>query len=76
MTLTKRQAGRLGGLATVSRHGRAHMQAIGRKGAAAYWQKYALFPMRQSDFAIIRRDTDEFVASLNGFIPPTTRSQP
>ena len=28
--MTKAEAGRLGGRATVARHGRAHMQAIGR----------------------------------------------
>ena len=31
------QAGRMGGLATLRRHGRGHMQAIGKKGAAALW---------------------------------------
>lgn len=67
--LTKQQAGQLGGRATVARYGRTHMQAIGRKGAATFWQRYILFPMRQNDFAIVRRDTGEFVASLNGYKP-------
>jgi hypothetical protein len=67
--LTKKQAGQLGGRATFARYGRTYMQAIGRKGAATFWQRYTLYPMRQNDFAIVRRDTGEFVASLNGYKP-------
>src|SRR5262249_55520931 len=41
-TVTRRQAGRLGGLQTLSRHGREHMRAIGRAGfnatVARHWQ--------------------------------------
>jgi hypothetical protein len=33
--MTKRESGRLGGLATFEKHGREHMQAIGRKGFKA-----------------------------------------
>jgi general stress protein YciG len=65
-TEARRQAGRLGGLATVARYGKEHMAAIGRKGAAAFWAKYTLFPMQLNDFAIVRRDTGEIVNSLNG----------
>lgn len=30
--MTRREAGRLGGRATVARHGRQHMAALGRRG--------------------------------------------
>jgi hypothetical protein len=33
--MTRQEAGRLGGLATVDRHGRENMAAIGRKGFSA-----------------------------------------
>ena len=33
--MTRSEAGRLGGLRTVERHGREHMSAIGRRGFAA-----------------------------------------
>lgn len=32
--MTKRECGRLGGLATTKKHGKIHMQTIGKKGAA------------------------------------------
>jgi hypothetical protein len=44
--LSKREAGRLGGLATVEKHGREHMRAIGKRGYAAAREKYRFPPGR------------------------------
>lgn len=54
---TKQQAGSKGGRATVARHGREHMQKIGRKGAAVTWQRYRLTPYKQSQFAMVDKET-------------------
>ena len=49
MTMTKREAGRLGGLATVARLGSAHMAAIGRKGFDAYAAKFSFAAGNRKD---------------------------
>ena len=67
--LTKAQAGRLGGLATKARHGRAHFQAAGRKGAATFHQRYRLVPIGLNNFRIEHRDTGRFV----NYVHPPTR---
>lgn len=64
MKHTKRTAGRLGGLKTLERHGRDHMQAIGRRGAQVFWQRYHLVPCELSDFAIVERATGRVVNLL------------
>ena len=66
MGKTKRQAGQLGGRATVARHGREHMQAIGKRGAAELWRRYELRPAGLSDFALIRKSDGALVAYLSG----------
>lgn len=63
---TKQQAGSKGGRVTVARHGREHMQSIGRKGAATFWQRYTFTPAGLNDFAIRRRDNGETIAFLSG----------
>ena len=63
--MTKRDSGRLGGLATVARHGREHMQRIGRRGAAVFWQRYTLRPVDIAAFAIVARATGRPVAITN-----------
>jgi hypothetical protein len=63
--MNKMQAGRLGGLATVARHGSEHMQRIGRRGAAVFWQRYTLRPVAIAAFAIVARDTGRPVALTN-----------
>ena len=63
---TKRQAGRKGGLATVARHGPDHMRQIGKRGARAFWNRYTLRPAGLSDFAIVRRETNEVIAFTSG----------
>lgn len=65
--MTKSQAGRLGGLSTVKRHGKQHMAEIGRKGAEAFHKLYRLEPISMNDFAIIDRATNKpLPRTLNG----------
>ncbi len=64
--MNKQQAGSKGGRVTVQRHGREHMQRIGRKGAATFWKLYRFTPTGLNDFAVIKRDTGEAIAFLSG----------
>lgn len=59
-------AGRLGGLATAQRRGRAWMQEIGRRGAEVFHKRYRLEPFDLSDFAIYDRETGDYINSLKG----------
>lgn len=59
---TKQKAGRLGGLATVKRHGREHMQAIGKRGAETLWRRYRLRPYQLSKWALVDHETGEVKA--------------
>lgn len=60
--LTKAQAGALGGKMTRDRHGRAHFQAAGRKGAAVTWQRYNLVPIGTNEFVMVDRVTGQIKA--------------
>ncbi len=62
MNATKQKAGKLGGLRTVEKHGKEHMQEIGRRGAAATWRKYALMPVDSSGYAMVERSTGKIRA--------------
>lgn len=62
----KARAGRLGGLATVQRYGRAHMASIDRRGAEGLWKRYELRPAGTSDFALVRKSDGAVVAFLSG----------
>lgn len=62
MASNKRQAGSLGGRATVARHGREHMQAIGRRGAAELWRRYELVPAGTSGYALVRKSDKKVIA--------------
>lgn len=62
MNATKQRAGRLGGLATVAKHGRSHMVAIGRRGAATTWQRYNLVPAGVAGWALICRSTGRVIS--------------
>lgn len=53
----KQQAGQRGGLATLAKHGRDHMQRIGRRGASVTWSRYSLAPVNQSQYAMVDRQT-------------------
>ena len=66
--MTKQQAGRKGGQATVQRHGREHMAEIGTRGAAVTWQRYHLSPVGQSGWAMVDRETNEVKTFIN-YIP-------
>ncbi len=63
--MTKRAAGRLGGLATLAKHGPEHMRTIGRRGAATFWKRYHLAPVDIAAFAIVERATGRAVALTN-----------
>lgn len=58
----KVKAGRKGGRATASRHGKEHMAAIGRKGAESTWKQYYLLPVELANYAMINRETGEVIA--------------
>lgn len=61
--MTKRDAGALGGKATVERHGREYMRDLAYKWHA----KYRLVPIAQNDFLIVERMTGRINArTLNG----------
>jgi len=52
-----KSAGRIGGRATVEKHGREHMRAIGKRGAAVTWARYYLAPLNESQYAMVDRKT-------------------
>jgi len=60
--MTKKEAGRLGGLATVEKHGHEHMSKIGKKGAKVLYERYALRPYQLSKFALVSRETGQVKA--------------
>ena len=68
MKHTKKTAGAKGGRATVEKHGRAHMAAIGKTGAAVTWSRYQLSPIGQSGWAMVHRQTNEVKTFIN-YIP-------
>ena len=64
--MTKQQSGSKGGRATVAKHGREHMQKIGKAGARTFWQRYKFEPVALNDFAIVDRTTGQTIAFLSG----------
>ncbi len=56
-TMTKQEAGRIGGRATASKHGRAHMQRIGKRGAVVTHSRYSIKPIGQTQYAYVYRDS-------------------
>jgi len=56
--MTKQQAGRIGGRATMAKHGREHFQKIGKQGAAVTWERYYLAPVNESQYAMVDRQTN------------------
>ncbi|NOH00622.1 MAG: hypothetical protein HND47_00930 [Chloroflexi bacterium] len=64
----KREAGRLGGLATVKKHGVDHMRSIGVKGAHVFHSRYRLTPVGTSQFVIVHRETGEVKNFLDGSV--------
>ena len=55
MKHTKQSAGQIGGRATVAKHGRQHMQQIGKEGARVTWERHSMKPINQSQYAMVRR---------------------
>jgi len=53
---SRSEAGRMGGQATVMKHGREHMSKIGKLGAATLWQRYRLIPWQLSKFMLVKRE--------------------
>lgn len=66
MMNTKQTAGSKGGRATVQRHGREHMQRIGKRGAAITWARYYLAPIGQYQYAMVERATDKIKTIKDG----------
>lgn len=62
MNETKQKAGRLGGLATLAKHGRAYFSTIGKKGAAVLWRRYQLTPAGLRGWALVDRETGKVKA--------------
>jgi general stress protein YciG len=60
--MTKKQAGQRGGRTTFARHGKQHMQAIGREGARVTWQRFTLKPINQGNYAMVERATNKIIA--------------
>lgn len=58
MKHTKQTAGSKGGRATVARHGREHMQKIGKRGAAVTWTRYYLAPHGIGGYAMVDKKTN------------------
>lgn len=63
LTEVRRQAGRLGGLATVAKYGRDHMRTIGKRGAAELYRRYTLAPAGVSGWALVDRITGKVKAT-------------
>ncbi len=51
--------GQAGGKANFKKHGRKHMVEIGRKGAAAMWEKYKLVPVGTSEYQLVERNLEK-----------------
>jgi hypothetical protein len=68
MKHTKQTAGQIGRRATFAKHGRNHMQQIGKAGARATWERYDLLPVGQSGWAMVYKQTGEVKIFIN-YIP-------
>jgi hypothetical protein len=60
--MTKAQAGQLGGLSTLKKHGAKHMSAIGKRGAKVTWTLYKKVPYGQTEYAMIRLSDNKIIA--------------
>lgn len=58
----RRQAGKLGGLATVKKYGVGYMAEIGARGAKTLWLRYNLLPYQLAKYALVDRATGEVKA--------------
>lgn len=60
--MTKAESGRLGGKATVKKHGKDYMSEIGARGAKSTWDKYSMQPIGLNQFAMVNKTTNQIVA--------------
>ena len=60
--MTKSEAGKLGGQATLRRYGKSHFSNIGKKGGESTWKKYSLQPFGVNRFAMVDKVTNKIVA--------------
>ena len=67
--MTKQQAGQIGGRVTVSKYGRSHMQAIGKRGATVTWTRYSMKPIGQSQYAMVHKETNVIKAIIGVWTP-------
>ena len=65
MKHTKQTAGQIGGRVTFEKHGRAHMQQIGKRGASVTWQRYFLSPVGGTGWVMVSKETNEVKAIVN-----------
>jgi general stress protein YciG len=63
--MNKKQAGQIGGRATFARHGKQHMQTIGRAGAKVTWTRYKLAPVGGTGWVMVDRQSGEMKAVIN-----------
>ena len=66
MSMSRAQAGRLGGLRTLEKHGIEHYSKIGKIGARVIHARYRISPVRLNDYALVNRKTNQIIAFLNG----------
>lgn len=64
---------RKAGKALVAKYGVDYMRAIGRRGAARFYQLYHWSPIAQSQFALVERATGKVIAFSDG--RPVTRRE-
>ena len=62
----KQKAGQIGGRVTVAKHGREHMQQIGKRGAVVTWTRYYLAPIGQFQYAMVERATGKIKTVKDG----------
>ena len=67
--MTKQQAGQIGGRTTFAKHGRRHMQTIGKRGATVTWTRYSMKPIGQSQYAMVHRETNIIKALIGVWKP-------
>jgi general stress protein YciG len=67
--MTKQQAGAIGGRRTFEKHGKSHMQQIGRAGAKVTWTRYTMKPINQSQYAMVDRATNVIKAMIGVWKP-------
>lgn len=66
VSVDKSAAGRLGGKKTLEVYGKEYYSELGRRGAAAFWEKYYLVPVNLTQFAIVRKIDNRVVSIKRG----------